>query len=88
MGCSLFYTNNQLQSWQDSLYAVKSDTYTHCYCAYNYFSLTYQDADMRTKCKKWFNDYFVYSAIPILISLGIIVYNVVVDRIFRVLSKF
>lgn len=43
---------------------------------------------MRQRCSNWFRDYFVYSAIPILISLGIIIYNIIVDRIFRFLSKF
>ena len=59
-----------------------------CYCSTNFFSLTYADANMRTTCSKWFGDFFIYSAIPILISLGILIYNVIIDRIFRALSRF
>lgn len=59
-----------------------------CYCDKNYFSFSYADSNMRTTCSKWFRDFFIYSAIPILISLGIVIYNMVVDRIFRVLSRF
>lgn len=70
------------------MYTVQGGTYLHCYCNYNYFTLTPKDPNMRTKCSQWFTDYFVYNAIPILISLGIVVYNIIVDRIFRVLSKF
>lgn len=86
--CSLFYSTNQLLSWQDSLYNSNKDIYMQCYCSTNYFSLTYADANMRTTCSKWFGDFFIYSAIPILISLGIVIYNMIVDRIFRALSRF
>lgn len=84
--CSLFYSTNQLLSWQDSLYNSNKDIYMQCYCSTNYFSLTYADAEMRTTCSKWFGDFFIYSAIPILISLGIVIYNMIVDRIFRSFS--
>lgn len=60
----------------------------HCYCDYNYFSLTSIDADVRSRCSSWINDYVIYEGIPILISLGIVIYDLIVDRIFKMLSKF
>ena len=43
---------------------------------------------MRSRCSTWFSKYFIYNAIPILISLGIVIYNLIIDRLFRFLSKF
>ena len=88
VGCDLFYTSQQLVNFQQTLSDANKQTYLHCYCDNNYFSLNYKDANMRSTCSQWFSDFFIYSAIPILISFGIIVYNIVVDRIFRFLSKF
>jgi hypothetical protein len=93
VGCSMLYNSTQLETWQDSLYnsnAISSSQgiYLNCYCDFNYFKLNYIDANMRSTCSTWFSQYFVYNAIPILISLGIVFYNMIIDRIFRFLTKF
>jgi hypothetical protein len=39
-------------------------------------------------CSEWWTSYLTYLLIPLLISLGIVVYNLVVSIIFRILTTF
>jgi hypothetical protein len=39
-------------------------------------------------CDGWLSDYMLYLGIPILISFGIVLYNLLISRFFKVMTKF
>lgn len=39
-------------------------------------------------CSGWKNNYLLYLTIPIIISIGLVIYNLIVSIIFRKLSEF
>lgn len=82
--CSIRFTSDQLNAYNQSL---SSNEYLHCYCMSNYFDWD-AEASVRSTCSQWIVDYVVYQAIPLFISLGIVIYNLIVSRLFRVLSTF
>lgn len=86
INCSLFYnTNLQLSSWIDSLYSASPAQYTHCYCSNNYFALNVSD-EVLTHCQSWWKNYLLYLLIPLIISVGLVVYNLIVSIIFKKLT--
>lgn len=80
--CSVTYSNSELANWNTVL-EVNSDYY-NCYCEYHRYDLSI----MRGDCYNWAVGYTTYLAIPFLISLGIVLYNLIISRFFRLLSKF
>jgi hypothetical protein len=84
----MLYDSTQLTTYTQSLYDSNAQQYLQCYCSYNYFSWATQNSDLRSTCSGWITNFITYQSIPILISLGIVIYNLIVSRIFRVLSKF
>jgi len=45
-------------------------------------------SDVTQYCSNWFKNYVSYIAIPILISAGIVLYNLIVSFMFKKLSSF
>ncbi len=84
MNCQLLYPSNSINFnvFDQSLYNVNQIQYTHCYCSKNYFGLNLSD-EVVGHCSVWWRSYLMYLIIPVLISLGIIMYNLVVSLIFK-----
>ena len=59
----------------------------NCYCDYNYLDIP-SDSEIRGRCYDWAVAYGTYLAIPILISLGIVLYNLIISRFFKLMTKF
>ena len=59
----------------------------NCYCDYNYLDIA-SDDEIRDRCHDWVVAYGTYLAIPILISLGIVLYNLIISRFFKFMTKF
>ena len=84
--CSVLYTGSQLTAYDSSL--INAQGYIHCYCFYNYFTLFNLTTEVVNNCSSWHSSYIWYLAIPILISLGIVLYNLIISRFFKLMTKF
>jgi hypothetical protein len=70
----------------NSALALQSKDYETCYCKdKSLFDVINSQSDT---CSTWQKKYILYKAIPLLISLGIVIFNVIVGQIFRLLRKF
>ena len=83
--CAVLFTTAQLSDWNNSLSSLKG--YLHCYCYKQYFEDLNISNDVFTRCETWHTDYLLYLGIPVLISLGIVLYNVIISRFFKLMTK-
>ena len=79
INCDILYPSQTFTTYSPP---AGDSNYLTCYCKANIidFSLS--------QCSEWRKSYFTFLAIPIIISLFLVVLNVAVTNIFRLLSKF
>lgn len=83
--CNVLYTSSQLSTFNTNL-GASSSSYLTCICkTSSVFDLT---SNNNSYCSTWRSQYILYLTIPLLISLGIVVYNIIVSYIFKAFSKF
>lgn len=79
INCDVLYTSSQMTTYSP---IAGDSNYLSCFCKTNLWNFSYD------QCSDWRSTYFTYLAIPIIISLFLVIYNVVVSTFFRMLSKF
>ena len=83
--CSVLYPSVNFGTY-DATLAGQSSNYLTCYCnSQSLFNVISSKSDY---CKTWQKQYILYKAIPLLISLGIVVFNVIVAEMYRYLTYF
>jgi hypothetical protein len=80
--CGVLFQPAELSTFSLSLDASSSD-YFSCFCQTNLFNFDSPDYD---RCHNWRVQYATYLAIPVVISLLLVVYNVVVKYLFKLLT--
>ena len=86
--CGLFYpVKSDITTFSSTLYSLNNVQYTHCYCSTNYLSFNIND-QVSGHCSVWWRSYLLYLAIPILISLGLVMYNLFVSVIFKKITEW
>ena len=83
--CGVLFTSAQLSDWDNSL--SNEEGYLHCYCYRQYFEDLNLVSAVFSRCEAWHTDYLLFLGIPILISLGIVLYNVIISRFFKIMTK-
>jgi hypothetical protein len=78
INCDVLYTTAEMTVYNPA----GDNNYLSCFCKSNLLNFSY------TQCDDWRKTYFTYLAIPIIISLFLVIYNVVVSVFFKLLSKF
>ena len=68
----------------DSSLSNNSD-YTTCICQSQ--SLLSGSSSAESYCQTWKKEYVTYMAVPLCISLGIVIYNVLVSFFYRFITK-
>ncbi len=81
--CTVLYPGVDFTVYSVTL-AASSNEYMTCYCKDK--SLLDVVNSSEDYCKTWQKQYILYKTIPLLISLGIVIVNVIVGQIFRLLS--
>ena len=81
--CNVLYTSNQLAVVATAL--LVETNYVTCICKSQ--SLLDSFSQNSEYCSTWQRQYILYLTVPLLISLGIVVYNVIVSYIFQFMSK-
>lgn len=81
--CTVLYPGIDFTVYSVTL-AASSNEYMTCYCKDK--SLLDVVNSSEGYCKTWQKQYILYKTIPLLISLGIVIVNVIVGQIFRLLS--
>lgn len=82
--CNVLFTSAQLTALNSTL---SSDVnYQTCICKDK--SLTSLATDSASFCNTWQKQYILYLIIPLLISMGIVIYNVAISYVFKILTKF
>lgn len=77
--CNVLYTSSQLSTYNP----ISGDNnYLTCFCMQNILTLDY------TQCNDFRKTYITYLAIPVVISVLLVIYNVIVSSFFKILSKF
>ena len=84
--CTVLYSGVDLTVYNASLETADKANYLTCYCQDK--SLLNVASAQESFCSAWQKEYLTYKIIPLLISLGIVIVNVLVGQIFRVLSAF
>lgn len=82
--CNILYTSSQLTIIDTA--RLNDNNYITCICKDK--SLTALSSDNSDYCGTWQTKYTLYHIVPLLISLGIVVYNIIVTKLFKVLSRF
>lgn len=82
--CNVLFTSSQL-STIDTTLSGNAD-YTTCICkSQSLLSLATSDSSY---CTQWQQEYIVYMAVPLCISLGIVLYNVCISYLYRYITCF
>lgn len=79
INCDVLYNSLQMSVYTP---IAGDDNYLSCFCKTNLWNFSYD------QCKDWRTTYFTYLAIPIVISMLLVMYNVIVSSFFKILSKF
>ena len=82
----LFPSVTSFAAYDPVLFASGGNNYLTCYCQGQ--SLTNIIGSQESYCSTWQKEYITYQAIPLLLSLIIVIVNVIVGQIFRILSIF
>lgn len=82
--CNVLFQTSQLTVFNTTL-NTNDTNYFSCYCKQNLFN--FDNTDSAT-CGSWKVQYITYLSIPIVISLLLVVYNVIVSFIFKKLTVF
>jgi len=83
--CKVLYPTVSFLTYNETL-ASQSNNYLTCYC--NDKSLLDVVSAQTDYCTAWQRQYLLYKAIPLLISLGIVMFNIIVSYAFIYLTKF
>jgi hypothetical protein len=82
--CNVLFTSAQLATL-DSTLSGNAD-YTTCICkSQGLLSLASGDSSY---CTSWQKEYITYMAVPLCISLGIVLYNVCISYFYRAMTRF
>jgi hypothetical protein len=84
--CKVLYPSENILIYNALLAANDSKNYLTCYC--KDLSLFSVATSQQGYCSAWQKDYITYKAVPLLLSLAIVLLNVVVGQIFRLLSSW
>lgn len=85
--CGLFYKSTlDYVTFSTALYNAAPTQYTHCYCSNYYFSLNIT-TEASNHCQAWWRNYLLYLIIPVIISVGLVIYNLIVSIIFKKLTQ-
>ena len=82
--CNVLFTSSQLSTFTNSL----SNDFNYQTCICKNQSLLSSANQNNSYCTNWQKQYVFYLAVPLIISLGIVVYNVFISYIFKLLTKF
>lgn len=82
--CDVLFTSTQLQVVDSSL--LSQPNYVTCICK-NEGLLSFSSQNS-SYCSTWSTQYKLYLIVPLLISLGIVIYNVIVSYIFKWMGYF
>lgn len=80
--CTVLFPNENLTIYNVAL--STSNEYVTCYCKDQ--SLLNVASSQQNYCQTWQKQYILYKTIPLLISLGIVIVNVLVGQIFKGLT--
>lgn len=80
--CKVLFPNENFNVYNALL--ATSNEYVTCYCKDQ--SLLSVTSSQEGYCRTWQRQYILYKAIPLLISLGIVVVNVLLGQIFKGLT--
>jgi hypothetical protein len=78
INCSILYTSNQLLIYNP---IAGDSNYLTCFCLENLLSFNSQ-------CTEFQKKYFTYLSIPLIISVSLVIYNVLVSAFFKVITRF
>lgn len=84
INCNVLFQSADLTIFNTTLSASNSN-YFSCFCQKNLFNFNVQNS---SSCDNFRIQYVTYLAIPIIISLFLVIYNVIVSFIFKLLTKF
>ncbi len=83
--CKTLYPSNSYSSFDQSLYQLNPNGYTHCYCiSKSVFVFINNDPN----CSTWTWQYTLYLLIPIIFSVAIVIINTIISAIYKALSQF
>ena len=82
--CNVLFTSAQLTTIDSSLNG--NADYTTCICKSE--SLVSLVSGESSYCAQWQKEYITYLAVPLCISLGIVVYNVCISFFYRIITRF
>jgi hypothetical protein len=82
--CTVLFPNTNFSVYNATL--AVSANYQTCYCDGK--SLLDVASNQNTDCSSWQKQYIVYKSIPLLISLGIVMFNIIVSYLFIYLTRF
>ena len=82
LNCNVLFTSTQLLTFNSVLDATDTN-YFNCFCQTNLFNFDNPDY---SRCYEWRVQYVTYLSIPIIISLMLVTYNVVVKFLFKLLT--
>lgn len=80
INCNVLYSSGQLDVYTPN---DSDSNYLTCYCMNHLFSV-----GSNPQCSEFQKSYFTYLAIPVIISLFLVFYNVAVSAFFKKLTKF
>lgn len=83
VNCALLFPTDQFLAYDPAL--ASTPNYLTCFCQANLLNFSHPDY---SQCSQWKVEYAIYVAIPIVISLLLVVYNVAVSSLFRKLSEW
>lgn len=84
INCGILYNSTSLVSFDETL-NQQSSNYMTCFCEANLFNFNNPSYYV---CSNWRVQYAIYLAIPIIISVLLVIYNVLVSSIFRWLTVY
>jgi hypothetical protein len=82
--CNVLFTSAQLAQLDPTLSA--NADYTTCICKSQ--SLLTLASSSSSYCSTWQKEYITYMAVPLCISLGIVLLNVLISSFYRTLTRF
>lgn len=82
--CDVLYTSAQLNVVDTSL--LSESNYVTCICKNQ--SLLSSSSENDSYCSTWKTQYQLYLIVPLLISLGLVFYNIAVSYIFQAMRYF
>ena len=82
--CNVLFSSSQLTTIDNSLLTDKN--YQTCICRSE--SLSNLQTNSKSYCLEWQKQYVIYITVPLIISMGIVLFNIFVSKIFKTITKF